>query len=76
MRHYQIYENYWNQMNSNHTYRNLKYWKNPDFFALLYFLYTIDIYDMDQGHNVIFGGEGIIEICYRPSKGSTDMTSD
>ena len=45
-------------MNSNPTYRNLKYWKNPDFLALLYFLYTIDIYDMDWGHIVIFLGGG------------------
>ena len=68
-------------MNSNPTYRILIFWKNPDFLALLYFLYTIDIYDMDQGDIVIWGGGWvgglcIIEICYRPSKGSTDMTSD
>ena len=58
MRHYQIYENYWKLMNSNPTYRNMKYWKNPDFLALLYCLYTIDIYDMDWGDIVIWGGEG------------------
>ena len=56
-------------MNSNPTYRNLNYWKNPDFLALLYFPYTIDMYYMDWGKFLIFWGG-------RPSKGSTDMTSD